>query len=136
MNRSIKKASTAIKQALGFFTLMLIINAPANAAEQSTSGPTEKQTQKQVFGHMHHKLHDDQAKFKANEAQALAELNAMAIRENIKLEAVNAKIDELMAAKNKIMRLRYAHLIEMRKVLSDEQKVGYDKALLQRSAVK
>ena len=136
MNRSINKGSSAIKQALGFFTLMLIFNAPVNAAEQPTAGLTEKQTQKQAFDHMHHKLHDDQAKFKANEAQALAELNAMAIRENIKLEAVNAKIDELMAAKNKIMRLRYAHLIEMRKVLSDEQKVGYDKALLQRSAVK
>ena len=136
MNKSIKKASIGIKQALGFFTLMLIINAPVNAAEQSTSGLTEKQIQRQAFDHMHHKLHDEQAMFKKNEAQALAELNAMAIREGIKLETVNAKIDELMAAKNKIMRLRYAHLVEMRKVLSDEQKVGYDKALLQRSAVK
>jgi len=127
MNRSIKKGSTAVKQALGFFTLVLIFNAPVNA---------EQQTQKQVFDHMHHQLHDDQAMFKAKEAQALEELNAMAIRENIKLEVVNAKIDELMAAKNNIMRLRYAHLIEMRKVLTDEQKVGYDKALLKRSAVK
>jgi len=127
MNRSIKKGSTAIKQALGFFTLVLIFNAPVNA---------DQQTQKQAFDHMHHKLHDDQAMFKAKEAQVLEELNTMAIRENIKLEAVNAKIDELMAAKNNIMRLRYAHLIEMRKALTDAQKVGYDKALLQRSAVK
>jgi len=136
MNRSIKKGSTAIKQALGFCTLMLIFNAPVNAGQQSTSSLTGKQTQKQAFDHMHHKLHDDQAMFKAKEAQVLEELNTMAIRENIKLEAVNAKIDELMAAKNNIMRLRYAHLIEMRKALTDEQKVGYDKALLQRSAVK
>jgi len=127
MNRSIKKGSTAIKQALGFFTLVLIFNAPVNA---------DQQTQKQAFDDMHHKLHDDQVMFKEKEARALKELNSMAIRENIKLEAVNAKIDELMAAKNKIMRLRYAHLIEMRKALTDAQKVGYDKALLQRSAVK
>jgi len=136
MNRSIRKRSVTIKQALVFFTLALIFNASVSAGQQSTSGLTEKQTQKQAFDHMHHKLHDDQAMFKAKEAQALKELNAMAIREDIKLEAVNAKIDELMAAKNKIMRLRYAHLVEMRKALTDEQKVGYDKALLQRSAVK
>jgi len=136
MNRSIKKGITAVKQALGFFTLVLIFNAPVNAGQQSTSGLTGKQTQKQAFDHMHHKLHGDQAMFKAKEAQALKELNAMAISEDIKLEAVNAKIDELMAAKNNIMRLRYAHLVEMRKALTDEQKVGYDKALLQRSAVK
>jgi len=132
MNRSIKKGSVAIKQALIFATLMLIFNAPVNADQQSASGLT----QKQAIDHMHHTLHGDQAMFKAKEAQALEELNMMAIRENIKLAAVNAKIDELMAAKNKIMRLRYAHLIEMRKALTDEQKVGYDKALLQRSAVK
>jgi hypothetical protein len=41
-----------------------------------------------------------------------------------------------MAAKAQIMRLRYDHLIEMRAILSDEQKVGYDKAVLSRSAVK
>jgi len=49
---------------------------------------------------------------------------------------VNAKIDELMAARNQIMRLRYEHLIEMRAILSVEQKVGYDKAVLNRSVVK
>jgi hypothetical protein len=85
---------------------------------------------------MHHKLHDDQAPFKATEAQALKELNEMTIREDVKIEDVNAKIDELMAAKKQIMRLRYDHLIEMRTILTDDQKVDYDKAVLNRSAVK
>ena len=41
-----------------------------------------------------------------------------------------------MAAKTQIMRLRYGHLVEMRTILTDEQKVGYDKGILSRSAVK
>jgi hypothetical protein len=41
-----------------------------------------------------------------------------------------------MDAKKQILRLRYEHLIEMRTILTDEQKVGYDKAVLNRSAVK
>ncbi len=85
---------------------------------------------------MHHKLHDDQAQFKKSETKALKELNEMTIREGVNLEDVNAKINELMAAKTQIMRLRYAHLIEMREILTESQKVGYDKAILKRSAVK
>ena len=85
---------------------------------------------------MHHKLHDDQAAYKTAEAQALKELNEMTVREDVKLEEINAKIDELVAAKTHILQLRYAHLVEMRAILSDEQKVGYDKGVLNRSAVK
>ena len=85
---------------------------------------------------MHHKLHADQAPFKAKEAQALKELNEMTIRGDVKMEDINAKIDELMAAKTEIIRLRYDHLVEMRAILTHAQKVGYDKGVLSRSAVK
>ena len=60
----------------------------------------------------------------------------MIILDDVKLEKVNDKIDELMMAKTQIMRLRYQHLIEMRAILSDAQKVPYDKNVLKRSAVK
>jgi len=85
---------------------------------------------------MHHQLENDQAPFKTKEALALKELNEMTIREDAKIEDVNAKIDELMAAKKQIMRLRYDHLIQMRKTLTDEEKVKYDKGVLNRSEVK
>jgi Spy/CpxP family protein refolding chaperone len=98
--------------------------------------PDPAADQKEAIGHMHHQLHNDQAPYKAQEAQALKELNEMTIREDVELEDVNTKIDELMAAKNQIMRLRYSHLIEMRTILTDEQKPGYDKNILKRSAVK
>lgn len=102
----------------------------------AASIPDAAVDQKTAIDHMHHKLHDDQAAYKAAEAQALKELNEMTIQEDVKTEDINAKIDELMAAKTHILYLRYAHLVEMRAILSDEQKVGYDKGVLGRSAVK
>ncbi len=117
------------------FTLIIIFSLLSTSllADQI---PDPDLSQKAAIDKMHHKLHVDQASFKAEEVQALKELNEMTIRDDIKLENVHAKIDELMAAKTHIMRLRYEHLIEMRAILSDAQKVPYDKNVLKRSAVK
>lgn len=113
-------------------TLMMLFNMAVNADQI----PDPDISQKEAIDRMHHKLHDDQAPFKTKEAQALKELNEMTIREDVRIEDVNAKIDELMTAQTRIMRLRYGHLIEMRAILTEEQKVGYDKNVLKRSAVK
>jgi len=112
---------------------LLMLFSTALLADQI---PDPAAAQKEAIDHMHHKLHDDQAQYKTKEAQALKELNEMTVREDVRIEDVNAKIDELMAAKTQIMRLRYGHLVEMRTILTDEQKVGYDKGVLSRSAVK
>ena len=113
-------------------SLLVLFSVPLGAAEITDPGAS----QKEAIDHMHHKLHDDLAPLKAKEAQALKELNEMTIREDVRIEDINAKIDQLMDAKKQIMRLRYDHLIEMRTILSDEQKVDYDQAVLNRSAVK
>jgi len=102
----------------------------------AASIPDAAVAQKEAIDEMHHKLHDDQAGFKDAEAKALKELNEMTIQEDVKLADINTKIDELMAAKTQILRLRYGHLVEMRAILTDEQKAGYDKGVLGRSAVK
>ena len=115
---------------LAFLTLTF------NAGLQADQIPDPGIAQKEAIDQMHHKLHDDQASFKAAEAKALNELNEMTVGEDVDIEQVNAKIDELMAAKTQIMRLRYGHLVEMRTILTDEQKVGYDKGVLSRSSVK
>ncbi|MDF1832455.1 MAG: Spy/CpxP family protein refolding chaperone [Porticoccaceae bacterium] len=132
MNQLTKIFCTAIKYGSILISLALILNTTAYAAQISDPDLS----QKNAINQMHHKLHADQASAKAKEAQTLTELNEMTIRENADLTAINAKIDELMLAKKNIMRLRYAHLVEMRKILSDEQKIEYDKAVLNRSAVK
>ena len=113
-------------------TLMMLFSVAISAAQV----PDPVVSKKESIDNMHHELHDDQAPFKAREALALKELNEMTILEGVSIEDVNAKIDELMAAKNQIMRLRYDHLIKMRAILTVEQKVGYDKAVLNRSEVK
>ncbi len=124
--------SPYIKCASILITLMMLFSMAVNAAQI----PDPDISQKEAIDRMHHKLHDDQAPFKAKEAQALKELNEMTIREGVDIEDVKAKIDELMEAKTQIMRLRYGHLVEMRVILTDEQKVGYDKRVLSRSKVK
>ncbi len=115
---------------------LLMLCSLFTVAVNAESIPNPAVDQKKAIDHMHHKLHDDQAPYKAQEIQFLKELNEMTVKEDVRLQDVNAKIGELMAAKAQIMRLRYDHLIEMRAILSDEQKVGYDKAVLSRSAVK
>lgn len=107
-----------------------------SAAINAEQIPDPAADQKEAIDRMHHELHDDQAPYKEDEARALKELNEMTIREDVSVADVNAKIEELMAAKTQIMRLRYAHLIEMRTILSDEQKVGYDQSVLGRSSVR
>ena len=131
MNTPRIQCSTLIQRGL-FFSLTMLFSVGLNAAQIADPAVA----QKEAIGHMHTKLHDDQAPFKIEEAQALKELNEMTVRENVRIEDVNAKIDELMAAKMQIMRLRYNHLIEMRTILTDAQKVAYDQAVLNRSEVK
>ncbi len=124
--------SPSIKRTSILIAVIVLFSVGLNAAQ--IPDPVASQTE--AIDHMHHKLHDDQAPFKAKEVQALKELNEMTVREGVSIEDVNAKIDELMEAKTQIMRLRYEHLIEMRTILTDDQKVGYDKGVLNRSAVK
>ena len=92
--------------------------------------------QKEAIDHMHHQLEEDQAPYKEHETRAQRELNEMTIREDVDIDEVYAKIDELMAVRTEILRLRYEHLIEMRKVLDEEQRVDYDKRVLQRSDIR
>jgi Spy/CpxP family protein refolding chaperone len=131
---------TRITSALLFATMLGCLTASPIRADENRELPawtkTLTKSQSEQIEHMHHQLEDDQAPHKKKEAQALAELNAMTIREDANVADINAKVAELMAAKTQIMRLRYEHLIEMRRVLTDEQKVGYDKGVLKRSAVR
>jgi len=121
-----------IRDILFIVALTFLFNGSV-IGDENTDSATE---QKAAIDHMHHQLHDDQATYKAREAQALKELNEMTIRDDVRLEDVYAKIDELTAAQNQILRLRYEHLIEMRKILTDEQKIKYDQNVLNRSEIR
>jgi Spy/CpxP family protein refolding chaperone len=132
--------TTRLILALMFMTTLGCLTAFPIGADENRELPawtkTLTKSQNEQFEHMHHQLDDEQAPHKKKEDESLAELNAMTIREDADVAGINAKIAELMEAKTQIMRLRYEHLVEMRRVLTDEQKVGYDKGVLKRSAVR
>ena len=132
--------STSLILSLLFVTTLGCLTALPIGADEKRELPawtkTLTESQREQFEHMHHELDDEQAPHKKKEAESLAELNAMTIREDADVAEINDKIAELMEAKRQIMRLRYEHLVEMRRVLTDEQKVGYDKGVLKRSAVR
>ncbi len=92
--------------------------------------------QKEEVDRMHHQLHEDQEEFKKKENLKQDELNKLTIKEGVDLSGINNKIDELMAAKNRILRLRHEHLVEMRRILNVEQRVSYDAEILKRRKIK
>ena len=130
------KEKSMLRPKFGYITLlssMILLFSTQTFAQHHDHGTGE---QKEAIDHMHHQLEEDQAPYKEHEARAQRELNEMTIREDVELDEVYAKIDELMAVRNQILRLRYEHLIEMRKVLNEEQRVDYDKRVLQRSEIR
>ncbi len=97
---------------------------------------TLSKKQKISVDQMHLDLDRKLAVLKAQETLKQKELNAQTISDKTKLSTINQKIDELMAIKNKILRHRQAHLIEMRQILTAEQRLSYDMAILKRSKIK
>ncbi len=81
---------------------------------------------------MHLKLDRQLAVLKAQAKLLQKELNVMTAQNNAKQSSIHSKIDELMTLKAKIMKLRYEHLSEMRAALTEQQRISYDMAILQR----
>ena len=92
--------------------------------------------QKVNVDNMHHELDRLLEPLKENEKSKQKELNTLTIQDNVSLSKIYKAIDELMNIKNKILRNRHEHLIEMRQILNDEQRVSYDKAILKRHKIK
>jgi len=85
---------------------------------------------------MHHELDRKTKALKENEKQKQKQLNTLTINNKADQSAINKTIDELMAVKNKILRHRHEHLIEMRLILNNEQRVSYDEEILKRHKIR
>ncbi len=85
---------------------------------------------------LHLKLEQDLVILKAQEALREKELNVLTASGSAKQKDIYGKIDELMEVKKEIMRHRHDHLVEMRELLTPEQRLSYDMAILGRSGVK
>lgn len=92
--------------------------------------------QKKTVDDMHHELDRMLEPLKADEKLKQQELNKLTVMDNTSLSEINNKIDELMSIKNQILRHRYGHLVEMRAILNDEQRISYDEAVMKRDQIK
>ena len=97
---------------------------------------TLSDAQKSAIDRMHHDLERELVVLKARAELAEKELNAYTISDDANTGTINKKIDQLLAIKKQIMVKRYAHLLEMRKSLTDEQRISYDMAVLKRHGIK
>jgi Spy/CpxP family protein refolding chaperone len=60
-----------------------------------------------------------------------AELNKLVVNKNPDIKAIHRKIDEILELKREIMRKKYEHMVEMRGMLTSEQRVSFDMKLLE-----
>ncbi|HHM05546.1 MAG TPA: periplasmic heavy metal sensor [Gammaproteobacteria bacterium] len=92
--------------------------------------------QKLAVDKMHLVLARDMAVLKAQKELLQKELNVLTAMDNADKNAIYAKIDTLMTINAKIMRHRYDHILEMRDILTPEQRISYDMGILKRSGAK
>jgi len=92
--------------------------------------------QKKSVDRMHLELDRKQLVLKAQAELMEKEINVLTAQDNADMKVILSKIDDLMAINGKIMAARYAHIVEMRAVLTPDQRISYDMAVLKRSGIK
>lgn len=99
-------------------------------------GPHWRETlsddQKAEIDWMHLRLRQEQYLVDAGIALKKAEINRLIVSEDVDQEKLRAKIDELLELERKRLVNRYQHMIEMRQVLTPQQRVSFDLGILAR----
>lgn len=91
--------------------------------------------QKLKVDKMHLELDRTMYQLRAEKKLRQAELNSLAAQDDPDEQAIKRKIDEVLELKRQIMQARYDHLVAMRAVLTKEQRISYDMAVLGRAGV-
>lgn len=60
-------------------------------------------------------------------------MNNLVVKDNPDTKAIHRKIDEVLELKRKVMRTKYDHMIEMRNMLTQDQRISFDMGLLERT---
>lgn len=92
--------------------------------------------QKIAVDRMHLELKRELSVLKAQAELAQQELNVYTISEKAKAATINVMIGKLLTVKKQIIEKRYAHIREMRKALTAEQRISYDMGVLSRHGIK
>lgn len=75
---------------------------------------------------MHLELKKSMAVLKERLGVAKAELALLVVSDKPDTAAINRKIDDILAIKKEMMRKKYSHKVEMRGILTPEQRVSFD----------
>jgi len=59
-------------------------------------------------------------------AEKMAHLKTLTTKDKVDMAAINATIDEIVVIKGKMMKLQVAHKQEIRKLLTEEQRIIFD----------
>ena len=98
------------------------------------SGPKWKQfltdAQKKQADIMHLNVKKSMSVLKAQKKLKKVELINLVIMDNPDTNAIHSKIDEIIEVKREIMRVRNDHMVEMRGILTPEQRLSFDMGLL------
>ncbi|MFQ5442205.1 MAG: Spy/CpxP family protein refolding chaperone [Thermodesulfobacteriota bacterium] len=86
--------------------------------------------QKAAIDRLHLGLAREVNTIKAELMLKKAELNGLVTAENPDTGAINKKIKEVVGLKEKIMKAKYSHIVDMRKVLTSVQRASFDLGLL------
>lgn len=89
--------------------------------------------QRQKMGRMHLALSKTLVSLKAQKKVKKAELKLLLVQDKTSTKSIHRKIDEILAIKRQIMRKRYEHLLDMRNLLTPEQRVSFDLGLIRKS---
>jgi zinc resistance-associated protein len=87
-------------------------------------------SQKTQLEKLHLAMKKDTSVLRAELGVKKAELKALALKDNPDTQAISRKTDEIMGIKKELMQKRIGHLIEVRKVLTPEQRVSFDSAVM------
>lgn len=91
-------------------------------------------SQKGKIDMLHLGLSREMSTLKAELMLRLAELNGLVTEETPDTGAVNKKIKEVAALKERMMKAKYSHIMDMRKVLTPAQRVSFDLGLVSGAA--
>lgn len=86
--------------------------------------------QKSQLERLHLDMKKETSVLRAELGVKKAELKALTLRDNPDTQAIGRKTDEIMGIKKELMQKRVNHIIEVRKVLTPEQRVSFDSAVM------
>ncbi len=86
--------------------------------------------QKAQIERMHLTLKKDTSVLKAQLGVKKAELKGLLLKDTPDVKAIDQKMNEVTGLKKEIMQKRINHIIELRKILTPDQRVSFDSAIM------